>query len=129
MAVSKNTPQHIPGVLPLIQGTKDEWHILLIEGTAEDPEVTWMHPPSCGVTVSTVPDRFSGAMVRYECHTQNDLDNGGLDGIFDRYATPDPLPRGIWAVHPWVEKCSGLDWTEYDGGWTVIPLVVVPDAA
>lgn len=106
-------------------GTKDGWHVLIVRNAGaedvEDRDVEWLHPESCGVSVSTV----GGGTCVYECHTAHDLMNAGFYGMF---AKDDHLEFGVYLVAPWVEEIRGFEWTEYDGGWNVVRLAVAPDA-
>lgn len=113
---------------PPPHGTKDGWHVLIVRDVHEghdldeqDQEaVELLHPTGCAVSISTHEgERYK----RYECQTQNDLDHAGYYGIF---AKDETLRPGVWLIHPWVEEIRGLDWTEYDGGWTVIRLGEIP---
>lgn len=105
---------------PETRNTKDEWHVLVVRDvgattdTANDPDVTLLHPESCGVTVSSRGD------VDYECHTAFDIRQGGFHGLFGRH--DDHLERGVWLIHPFVEELRGFDWVEHDGGWEAIAL-------
>lgn len=106
---------------PPPHGTKDGWHVLIVRDLPEDDDVdehgqervTLLHPEGCALHV------HSSHGVRYDCHTASDVSAGDYCGMFERDETLRP---GIWLVHPWVEKIRGADWTEYDGGWTVIRL-------
>jgi hypothetical protein len=103
---------------PAVHGTKDDWHVLIVrDDDPADGFHEWLHPQSCPVSIN------SRGEVSYECHTASDLLNAGHDGLFERDGT---LCVGVWLVHPWVEMLRGLDWTEYDGGWTVIRLAEAP---
>jgi hypothetical protein len=102
-------------------------HVLIVElEDSDDPESLMTdieHPVEC-------PRKFVRSYhrglrepcddsVEYECWLQYEIDNAGLFEGLAYSGTPVTAP-GRYLIAAWHEEIRGFEWTEHDGGITVL---------
>jgi hypothetical protein len=100
-----------------------DWHVIVVEGDEDDPDITVMHP-GCPFTV-TVGLGGPGHEFEYACAIQWEIENVRFDSLLGDHRDVDGIFRKGWYRARMQHRAiSGFDWSEIDTEYEVEPLVV-----
>lgn len=108
-----------------------DWHVITVDGTEDDPEITVMHP-QCDFLVDV---RSGEVQFNYVCQIQSEIDNAGFDTLLEQCRAPQydhGQARWLNATNPgWFRArmrhftIRGATWSEIDCEYEVEPIGVM----
>lgn len=110
----------------------EHWHIVAVIATGEPDtyDVHWFHHEDCPSAIGWLPHTVDhrgdtldpgGHYTDWHCWAANEYRESGSWEWAKSYSDQLPEP-GFYAVRPWAEVITGMEGTEWDGGWEIVPL-------